>query len=233
MQKRKWLFVFVTISVMILGGCGLANNTKYSTKAQVQMAKDLLKEKYGEEFEISAIGARYGTLSNSTYKVVAYPVNNPKLIFAAEISKEGSYFHDEYIKKIVCNELTEDIVSKISFDATFFISCLPNTFEIAKNDITLNELVAQNSKTEFVIWMVYSNDTELTDIITALNDIFASYPNLNGEIRYYVVDDKSTVEEFGKLAGENITFIADMQDLLSGIKEQKLSINNGRISSPE
>ena len=86
----------------MLGGCScMSNYNQYSTSFQIQTAKELLNNKYDEDFEVSAIGQRYGTLSNSTYKVTCYPINHPELVFMAEISKDGSYIYDEYIFRVV------------------------------------------------------------------------------------------------------------------------------------
>ena len=230
MHKTKTLlFVIIVISIM-LGGCScMSNYNQYSTSFQIQTAKELLNNKYDEDFEVSAIGQRYGTLSNSTYKVTCYPINHPELVFMAEISKDGSYIYDEYISKIVCNELTNDIVQKTNFNAEFFIASRPSVFETSNKNITLDELVKLNDNTDFVIWMVCNNNIETSKMLEELNDVFSSYQNLNGELRFYITNDDNTVKQFGKMAKKCAIFDSNMTMILADIEEQKIEIKNSRI----
>lgn len=229
MSRTKRALLLLMIMAIMLGGCGLFNNPKYSTSAQTKLAKERLREKYGEEFELSAIGGRWGTGSNTTFTVIAYPVNNPELLFQAEISKEGTFMYDRYIDKILCTELKGSITSQISFDASFFVSCTLRDIKMNNTSITVNEAFEEKKVSSLTICMVCTNDTELSAKIEELNDILKTYPKLEGRIWCYVTDDKNIVDEFGKMADENITYVADMKHLLSDIKEQEFTINNGCI----
>ena len=207
----------------------MSNYNQYSTSFQIQTAKELLNNKYDEDFEVSAIGQRYGTLSNSTYKVTCYPINHPELVFMAEISKDGSYIYDEYISRIVCNKLNNDIIQKINFNAKFFIASRPSVFETSNKNITLDELVKLNDNTDFVIWMVCNNNIETSKMLEELNDVFSSYQNLNGELRFYITKDDNVVKQFGKMAKDCAIFDSNMTMILADIEEQKIEIKNSRI----
>lgn len=109
--KRVIMLSFAIISLIGVSGC---MNFFSKSPDRAEISKKLLKEKYNEDFDIFSSGEGYGTLTNDTFKVVAAPKGNHKLLFEAEVEKEGDYMIDEYVEALVEDEIKQIASSKIS-----------------------------------------------------------------------------------------------------------------------
>lgn len=120
----------------VLAGCGM------TSKDKMEKAKDLLEEKYNEEFEVTEYrGQRVG---ESYYTVVAYSKEYPDLPFKVYVSDDG--FSDEYIVRRFCAKLSDQIIDNMGLEEGVFVytqSMLKSTHSTDPN-IGVKEYASEN-----------------------------------------------------------------------------------------
>jgi len=109
MKKRfKVVFVLMSIfSMLFAAACGNKNVDG------AKIIENHLKEKYGEEFVVDAIGGGYGTIPKNTLKAEAYAKDKPYKLFKVEISKDLETVWDSYMN-IVMAEKLDGIVTELA-----------------------------------------------------------------------------------------------------------------------
>lgn len=91
--------LLMTLAMSLTGCKGMVTERQMKT-----MVEKALEEKYGEEFECSAILSQN---LNGSYNCVCYPVSNEKLKFEARIYTNGLLGGDYYPTSIASAELSE------------------------------------------------------------------------------------------------------------------------------
>ena len=72
----------------------------------------MLKDKYGEEFEVKMIGNRYGTFDDNAVTTYCFPKSNENLLFTATMNKEQTVLEDDFYLRKVTFDLEENIKSE-------------------------------------------------------------------------------------------------------------------------
>lgn len=94
-NKRNIYLGLILFSILFFVGCSIT-----STEQRRERLKELLKEKYGEEFEIREI------YENGAIKAWCYPIKNNSLIFSVTTTLDMDRIEmDEYIQKIVASQI--------------------------------------------------------------------------------------------------------------------------------
>ena len=135
---RFFLLFFFTIIVVICFGC----NKPMTTESRKERMKELLKDKYGEEFEVREL---YDT---GTIESWCYPVNNPSIIFKADTDSDMKEIKsDFYLQNIVCRQVEdqlqmvfENVFGKSFVSAHISTSNTNNYINPRYSDITLKLL---------------------------------------------------------------------------------------------
>jgi len=95
---RFFLLFFFTIIVVICFGC----NKPMTTESKKQRMKELLKNKYGEEFEVREL---YDT---GRIEAWCYPINNQSIIFEAHSETDMEVLgNDDYLQTVVGKQIDE------------------------------------------------------------------------------------------------------------------------------
>lgn len=136
---RIFIVILITSIPVLSMGCG--NMSKGQREKRL---KELLREKYGEEFEIREL---YDTGAIHAW---CYPIKNQNMIFMADTKEEmDRLISDYYLQKIVCNqidtELTEEFqqVYKTFFISSYFSSRRTDNYftYYKKSEISIQTLV--------------------------------------------------------------------------------------------
>ena len=189
---------------------------KSSTSNQIEMAENLLNEKYNQTFHINAIGERFGTLTNNTYKVQCYPVESPNDIFVAEVDKKGNNIYDDYVSVCVCQKLKKSIKDNLNDNSEILVESRPSITEETNSDISVEEF-AENNDADFVVYAVtkenFDNFKKNFDLIAKMNG------SINIELRIY--DDKSDeqLKKFKELSQKSNQMNSEIKFLLDDVPQ--------------
>lgn len=190
MKKIKSILSIFMIIAIALGGSGCMNI--YSTNGQIKMAENMLKEKYGQSFSVKAIGERFGTLTNNTYKVSCYPSDNPDVVFTAEINKKGNYIYDDYVAVCVCNKVKSIMQENLSNDIALLVVSRPSETKETDADISIEDF-ANNNNADFVVYAV--TEKSLDDVKPDFDSVMKLLNTIDVEVRCY---DEVTSEQYNK-----------------------------------
>lgn len=196
MKKTKAFLSLALVIIIAIGGSGCMVDN--STKKQIHLAQDLLEEKYNKEFQVNAIGERFGTLTNNTYKVQCYPVDNVNDVFIAEIGKEGNLLYDDYISVCVCRKMCEIIKEELGSTTEVLVESRPSITDETNPNISFEDF-AKNNQADFVAYVVTKDDFNKTK---EKFDSFAEANNsINIELRAYCEKSDEQLSDF-KAAAE-------------------------------
>jgi len=109
-KKKCYVCLFVVVFIMTVmnAGCRKA----MTTANKKERIKELLKEKYGEEFEVRNL------YYSGAVHAWCYPINDSSMIFMADTSEKMEEIQDDqYIQKIVCTQLDNSLNPE--FDSIF------------------------------------------------------------------------------------------------------------------
>jgi len=84
------------------------------------IATTILEEKYGEKFEVKEVNRQY--LFDQYYTVMAYPTDNPHILFNAAINYIGKGCNDNYYGKIFFDKFSDRIEKNLdSLDGVYYV----------------------------------------------------------------------------------------------------------------
>lgn len=214
-MKKAKIFLMILLMIFIaLGGSGCMN--KSSTGNQIEMAENLLNEKYNQTFCVNAIGERFGTLTNNTYKVQCYPVESPDDIFIAEVDKQGNNIYDDYISVCVCQKLKKSIKENLNDDTEILVESRPSITEETNSDISVEEF-AENNDADFVVYAVtkekYDSFNEKFDSIATINN------SINIELRVYSSKSDEQLKKFKELSQKSNQMNSEIKFLLDDVPQ--------------
>lgn len=156
-NKLLKLIVIVSTFVFCLLGCQ-SNNDKIM---KVVLAE--LNDKYNEEFEVVAIGARIGTKTNNTVTSYVKGVQN-SVVFSVEVDTEGNIIKEDYPRRKIGSEVGLVLVEalkqfNIESQANLHIS---GGTEILEATIPLKKYIELHSPDYFVGKVVLKENNQIT-----------------------------------------------------------------------
>lgn len=215
--------LFVCIIASGVGGCMKEN--------RIDIAQELLKAKYGEDFKMYTYGKSFGTLTNNTFTVVCSPVDEPELRFEAEIAKDGSYMIDEYVARKVSDKIEKkmmEVLNSSKIDISVKVGSGTKTIESSKSDMSAEEFIELMPNAKFAIYVVIGK-TGLTSeeafVITGLlNKSLILTPNINGYI-YLYLGPTEMITRFNEYKQENPWADKGMFDILKDANSVEAEIS--------
>ena len=117
---KKARLLIVMISILSLMGCGDLN------KQQAEQIAEKLSEMYnGEEFEVLALGNRYGTLTNDTVRAFV-KAKETNVVFECQMNTDGEIIANNYKARLmetkIENLLAENLENQgITSDSLLFL----------------------------------------------------------------------------------------------------------------
>lgn len=116
MLKRMIRVVAVMMLVGSIGALGGCNRTEEVPKeVEKQMPKEgemilaALEEKYGETFEMTGIGGRWGSMNSNTVKARCNPTKDKSMMFNVEMNRHTHIVYDKYLNVVVGRNEQETI----------------------------------------------------------------------------------------------------------------------------
>lgn len=189
------LCAVVFTNTIWLTGCVI-----YDSKDLAKFAKEQLYEKYGEEFEVKTI--------MDSHRTIAYPVNDPDLLFEVYSLIETRGGKDDYIQSIIGDQYKK-IVEKTFADVNLYfyidvdVPSIPfKEKEIKNTNITIeeynDEMSAYSVQPKIDLYLssdlldCYSNEELyffMKSIVSDTNPRFL-------RVTFILLDDEKTVEEY-------------------------------------
>lgn len=217
--------VIMGISIFSLLGCNATNEN------QAQTVEELLKEKYGMEFEVSAIK----TEMDSTTTIV-HPKNNENIHFRAFLEKNGELSGDNFIARVISNKINEIAkgeLGKAGIDSESFtvLQDVSNyDFEVTDPSIELGEYISGYKPKQLVSDMIIKENSNLNEevIEATLNKLYTQSMNTNYTLYVYVLSEEEyekCKEEFIKISSFTPSFFNDytlLQELVFTYDENGL-----------
>lgn len=187
-----------TLSICLTGCKGMVTEKQLKS-----MTEKALKEKYGEEFECSAILDKN---LNGSYNCVCYPLSNEKLKFEARMYKDGLLGGDYYPTSIASAELSEALDNALG-NALGKHLTYAYTAGGPDDDETAQKIADGEFSLEFYLSHsreVYEENTYdmYSTICVDTSDLFVSYE----EEWEAIVNALSKVHELGLKYGSDIGF---------------------------
>ncbi|MGN0342087.1 MAG: hypothetical protein ACI4DO_04760 [Roseburia sp.] len=214
MKNKKLLGVLVLWAVMVLGvtACGSYRNA--STNKKEELATQLLHDKYNENFEIRELLREYPL--DGYYTAVAYPTDNPDILFSVSVNSDGTGIADNYVDKMVSLQLSDELTHNLDgLNGEVVISSFPSVESVWLSDknMTLNEYVEEVQDPDFRVYMFYCPeflDTE--SLYYNMGNLYDGIVNMDSRVYLYVVDEHELQNICGYIQS-NDDFYADFDDI--------------------
>lgn len=209
-----------------LSACGI------DKKAWEDQTREMLQEKYGEDFEILSIGKSYGNMGNMTYTALCRPKGEKECLFLTEADKEGTYFQDEYISTLISQKIEdalEESLEDMAEDCYIHVAPGSKYVDSSDTDMTLEEFLQRNPKNRFAIYAAIEGEEGQTEKVTAaLGKALENIDKINGSLRISFLDEQGVEAVRERMQQQGITDSRFME-LLSQGEERNFDIKEGKI----
>lgn len=209
-----------------LSACGI------DKKAWEDQTREMLQEKYGEDFEILSIGKSYGNMGNMTYTALCRPKGEEECLFLTEADKEGAYFQDEYISTLISQKIEnvlEESLEDMAEDCYIHVAPGSKYVDSSDTDMTLEEFLQRNPKNRFAIYAAIEGEEGQTEKVkAALGRALENIDKINGSLRISFLDEQGVEAVKERMQQQGITDSRFME-LLSQGEERIFDIKEGKI----
>ncbi|RNC99081.1 hypothetical protein [Lysinibacillus halotolerans] len=215
--KRLLGSVVIGIFMLSLFGCNAVDEN------QAQTVEELLEERYGIEFEVSAIGNRYGNGESFKLEAIANPLNNKNINFNVFLKKDGESVVDNFMARLISskiNKVLKEELNKIGVESESFI--LTNdkylSVDITDPNIEIADYVEQVG-TEYFICYTIVKESENMDPLSfesALKTIFEYTANTKFNMNINVYPEESydkLVKKFISLSSFGSSALNDFESI--------------------
>lgn len=185
MGIKKLIYEILT-GVIIMSNTGCGNVVSHE-----KLAIRLLNEKYSESFEIESVQSQ--SFSGGYYTVIAYQEEEPELLFRAEINSDGTGLSDNYVTKILCRDMAEQVARNLNNLPGIYYIYVEVMFEpmgLSKKGITLKEFMEEMPMNEFIIHVNYvPEDGTSEEIYQGLGNILQNMEGITGRVQLYIMEE--------------------------------------------
>ena len=203
---------------------------KETYKEQIELIKQMLSEKYNQSFEVKSIGGRWGTLTNNTFECICSPDNNKEIVFEAEAACDGSFLSDEFITRLICKGLDEQLsvaINRKSSDFAVLVEAFPSKIEEDKK-LTYEEFLELDEAYDFNYYIAVK-ESVFEQLSGQINSALVRMPNMRCRVHYYLTDE-NVVNDFAMFSKEHTHIEGKMGDILDECEEKYYTISNGKIA---
>jgi hypothetical protein len=221
----------------LLSGCINEEGTKGSgSKGEAKkLAKDLLQEKYEDEFVVYSIGNSWGTLTEDTFTALSYEKNSPTVRFEATVAKDGSYLIDEYIRRKISDEMEKrmlDVMQNSSFNIGLKVGPDIKIVDSNNTNMTVEEYMKLAPNLGFRFYVVTDaknlSDNEARELVDVLSRSVQEYSNINGSMDLYF-SSTSTLDQFNDYIKKNPNADSGMFEILEEANHEQHDITNSTL----
>ena len=183
-------------------GCGVVLN-------QGKCAQKLLKKAYGEEFEIKE--ADSGWALWGYYTVLAYPKEDPDMVFTVHVNSDGKHESDNYISKKLCGEMADIMARNLDdLEGIYTVNCRPLTFSyVPEVHKSLEEYEEDNPQRIYNVYLSYApREVTAPDMYDSISRICegSGVSNIN---LYLYVTDEAGLRQINRYFNEHDTIYDD------------------------
>lgn len=206
-MKKRIVASLLSFSVL-LTGCTVNKTSK---------AETALEEKYGEDFEVLYSYGGAG-LFTDWFDVRAISVKYPDLPFIAHVNTDGKAVSDEYVQRLICNELSEKIkenLSEAGIDNAVYSEFLLSAWEYTDPSITFADFASQDPDMEYGIHICidYDNDFEKAVSLICSSALRGISP-IQGNLYLYLAND-TMIYRFNDYIRTNDKLYSDCKSMMS------------------
>lgn len=196
---KKVSAVVMTLSIFSLLGCSSIDQN------QAEEMESLLQKKYGEEFEVTHIGGRWGTGTNDTVTTYVHPKKKKDVVFKAVMSKDGELIADGYIPGLISQDFNQIVESELSKEGivshTNTASVGANSSSETNTKITVKEYVKIYNPEYFAATMIVKEAADITPekFEQAVQAAYKAGLNKPYQVKIYVIaknDYEKCLENF-------------------------------------
>lgn len=197
-------------------------------------AKKALEEKYGIPFEIEEIQQTH--LFDEYFTVIAYPEDDPELLFQAHIDSDGENFSDNYVSRLISQNISEQIEENLdSLPGFYYVVAaeLSANERLSDSSISVSEYLESNPENDFNVYLFYCPDNENNeaDIPALYNGISQMFNNLNGinGMVYLYIGEERFIKDVHEYSVENDMFYDDFDNWADSKSVGYFQFVNGEI----
>ena len=192
-MKKKIITIITAGVILALSGC-------MSNQEHKDLAKELLEDKYDEDFVINKnMGEGYDLdegigkgFKTDEYTVEAYSEDHPEIIFDAVVFPDKSKVSDPYAAKRILCSTSRKIEDNIEgLDGKYYVHIVPLVYDtkIDDPDADIEELVDNNPSNSYTVYLFYSPDDEITrSDYRYISHMFDGLECMSGKVALYEVD---------------------------------------------
>lgn len=184
MVKKIINFFMIGAFLMEIAGCG-------KMISHEELALDLLKRKYNDEFVIQEVQSQ--SLIKGFYTVIAYQKDNPDLLFKADVDSGGEGIGDTYVSRILCDKLADKAAANLdNLPGYYYIHTVVSLspYFLDDPDISLEDFMKESPKNTFTFHVHYVPDnTDSEQFYNTLTDMFKGMELINGKVHLYIADE--------------------------------------------
>ncbi len=188
----------------------------------VQDIKDKLIEKYNEPFEISHLGARFGTYSNNSVTAYCYPVCNNKLIFTSILNRDRVHFSDDYYLRMICHEIEELLTEKFRKEKiTANVRVLTFGIEKYEEKVSVQEFINKEKNVSFLAKIIVKNNCSRDLIEKIMDEIKEQYNNIELKGIFYILENNyydEIVEQYSHIPSNEYVNIKNKEKIKEKIE---------------
>lgn len=203
-------------------------------KSQEEMAISLLNSKYNDYFEIENIQSQ--NYLEKYYTVVAYQIDNPDMLFTAQVDADGAGISDNYVSKKLCERLSDKIAQNLDeLQGIHYIFCEPMIEVTVLDDvnITVEEYMKLSPKNQFVIYLNYSPEAATAEqTYIALQNILKGAECVSGQIQLYIMEE-DMLKNVQDYVENNAALYDEYDDMVEQYLAGILDVENGKLINTE
>ena len=195
-----------------------------------EMAKQKLEERYDMTFEVAKVLG--GGILDECYTVIAYPEDDPKTMFRASINNDGSGESDNYVCKLVCQQISDRIAKNMdSLNGTYYIYTAPLIDSVGLSDIdmTVEQYMEEFPEDVFHVYLNYCPERmDADEFYAGLSNMFKGLEELSGRIYLYIVKE-NTLGSIQEYLEENDKMYDDYKSMTDSYYVGVIPFEEGKI----
>ncbi|MEK0286203.1 hypothetical protein [Caldifermentibacillus hisashii] len=228
---KKARLLIVMISILSLMGCGSLN------KIQANQIEEKLSEMYGGEFEVLALGNRFGTLTNDTV-TARVKSKDLDMLFDVKMNTKGRIVADNFLARHigiqVSNVLTKNIKDQ-GIEAKSYLAVLGGKdVKTLKINTSVPDYIKNYSPEYFAGFLILKEGTNYSGIkmVEAFQQTYQDYLSTTFHANVYIIAEEDYERCIRDLDNETVVY-SDLFEEYIVISKFKLSVTSEGISKNE
>lgn len=214
------------ITAEVLSACGVPPEEKESRAAAA------LEQKYGIQFEIKKVyPQKFGELY---YEVQAYPVDDPELLFTANIDTEDDKSSDNYVERLVCRKVSGAVEKNLDgLPAYYYVYTIGIGAQSIVSDPSISieaySALDGGNKLRSLLFVVPDADTTADGLYESISKAFTGLEYLDASIRLMIAsrEEMDAIEAYFE---QNDDLYSEYVGLTNHLTTVDIPFQNGSIS---